>query len=375
MLIYVLVSLLSIFVIYISYTRYGRVIIKCGNKSIRLADLLCIFIVLIFTIVMGIRADTVGIDTETYVRIHKKIAGAVSIPVAINQATFTGPLYIAVSWIITRFFKEPQIMLVLSSIIVNVGLYKFVKKASRNIPLSLFIWIGIGMFYFSMNGNRQTMATVINLNALYFLLEGKKYIKGWLLVLIAFGIHPSSIIMLLAFFSAYICTKINDVKTLFVVSAGAGVVVDIFFKHVLNILFIFLPGYAKYTTSLDGRATIFEETGGGRIGYLYIFLLLLCCFWCLRGYVKEGNLEHKFFPMLVFSLVFGLLNRRNVYVSRMLLYYLSTYTIYAPAMFNKIRNKRDNALVIIGFIVALFIYSILLLIENQNGIVPYSTWG
>ena len=103
MLIYVLVSLLSIFVIYISNTRYGRVIIKCGNKSIRLADLLCIFTVLIFTIVMGIRADTVGIDTATYVRIHKRIAGAASIPIAINQATFTGPLYIAVSWIITRF--------------------------------------------------------------------------------------------------------------------------------------------------------------------------------------------------------------------------------------------------------------------------------
>ena len=375
MFIYVFISVFSIFIIYISYTKYGKVIIRYGNKSIYLTYILCIFLIFLFCIVMGFRDSVIGIDTATYMRIYKKIANASSIPIAIEQATFTGPLYIAISWIISRFSVNPQIMLILTSGVVNIGLYKFLKNTSIDIPLSLFVWIGMGLFYFSMNGNRQTIAMVINLNALYWIIEEKKYMKGWIFVLMATGIHPSSIIMLLVFAGSYCCKKIKDIKLLFFISFGMGIIADVFFRNILNILLVFLPGYVKYTVSVDGRATIFEETGGGRIGYLYIFLLILCAFWCFRGYIKNEKLEHKFFPVLVFSLTFGFLNRKNIYISRMLLYYLSTYTVFIPAMINKIRKKQDKVLILIGFIAVMFLYSILSLVENQNGVVPYRMYG
>ena len=387
--IYIIISLMSIVLVIFSFSYQSKTVLMLNGKKWSTITVVSCLELLSLLIIMGIRADTVGIDTSVYARIYKAICEATSIQNLIGQVTFSGPIYISVCWLISRFSANYSVVIFLCAVIIHVGLYYFFKNNSQNMLLSIAIWIGIGLYYFSFNGNRQILAGVINLNAFDQIINERNIKKGIVLLFIGVGIHPTSIIMSLILMGAFISNKIQDKRKLFFFSAVAGIVTGLFFTRVINILLRILPQYAKYTTSMEGRATIFDNSGGGRIIIFYLFLLLVCSMWCFLSERNDENEDeededeeelenddegsaNKYFPTLIFVLGFSIVNSKNVYVSRMVLYYLSLFSVFFPGLIYKMEKGKKLLCFIV--LLGLFTFSTYGLFENQNGIVPYATF-
>lgn len=328
----------------------------------------------IMTLIMALRSPEIGIDTAPYARIFDMIANSESIFDAITTAPLTAPIYVLICYLLSLFNKDPQIMIVFSAIFVNFGLWIFIKKKSINPVISIFCWIGLSLYYCSMNGNRQCMALVLTLNALVYLTENIKSIKGWSLIIIAAGFHSTSLIVCVAIAGIMLAEKVKNTTLVFYISLGVSVIISIGYSTLVKIFIKFFPWYSIYN---DGESSysIIKGSGGGRIIIIYLFLLLICFLWLFVCKVKRNSIDDfhkKMLPSLIFCAIFGIFNCKNELINRMLWFYTSIYITFIPYTLKN--YKKFGYLFTIVVIIVLFIYSALTLLENQNGIVPYKTF-
>lgn len=186
-----------------------------------------VYIVVIFILffcIMAFRAVSVGVDTSPYSRIYTIIGRSGSLRSALANAPLSAPIYVVFCWLLYHISSDPQLLIIASSLIVTVGLFKFIEKASDNIIISCNCWIGLTMFYASMNGNRQFMALVLILNAFYYLTFSITSMKGWGLFALAVGIHSTAIFSLIALLGVMLAKKLKANKLIFLTSVIISVV-------------------------------------------------------------------------------------------------------------------------------------------------------
>lgn len=326
----------------------------------------------IFTLLMALRSMEVGVDTSPYSRIFGIISDASSYKDALNNAPLSAPIYILICRTLSFFSKNPQIMIVFSAIFVNVGLFKFIKEVSCDVMLSTYCWIGLTLFYYSMNGNRQCMALVLVLNSLYFLTKDIKSKKGWLLMVIAVGIHSTCLISLIAVLGIFLADKLRDTKIVFIVTAIGSAVIALLFNRIVPFFINLFPRYSMYGTG-ESKYSIFKSTGGGRIVLLYIFLIAICILWAIANKsidIATDSFHYRMLSAVVFGAVFGIFNCKNELINRMLWFYIALFISFIPASIEKY-NGVIKITLRIGVMLLLGAYSILSLLENQNGVVPY----
>lgn len=327
---------------------------------------------LLFTLIMALRSTQVGVDTSPYSRIFKIISEAGSYKGAVSVAPLSAPLYILICRLIALISLNPQILTVISAVIVNFGLFHYIKKVSCNVVLSTFCWIGLSLFYFSMNGNRQCMALVIVINALYYISENIKSLKGWILFLLAIGIHSTSVFAIVAIFGIILVNKLQSIKKIVIVSTLISAITALLLNRIVPLFMRLFPRYSMYGTG-ESKYSIFQSTGGGRIIFLYIFLMIICILWIYtngKNDTIQDNFHYRMLPALIFGVIFGIVHCRNELITRMLWFYMAIFISFIPATLEKYKGYFKTILTI-GVIVVLVIYSLLSLIENHNGVVPY----
>ncbi len=326
-----------------------------------------------FTVIMAFRSSSVGVDTAPYTRIFTSIANTDSFIDAITNAPLTAPAYVALCKILSYISKDPQIMIVATSLIINIGLMKLVNKVSVSAPVSYLSWIGLTLFYCSMNGTRQCMALVLSLHALVMLSENLKDKRAWIIFLLAALTHPTAVVLLLAVGGIMLANKISDNKLLFVISGVASVIIAGGYGVGVRLVLRLVPRYAMYTSG-ESEYSIFDGTGGGRIILLYLVLLAIAVLWMFRTHSnnseKKGFAE-KMLPAILFGAIFGIANSKNELINRLLWYYLGIYVLFIPSVLAKYK-KYERLILTVCIVGVLLVYSILSLMENQNGVVPYS---
>jgi hypothetical protein len=209
------------------------------------------------------------------------------------------------------------------------------------------------------------MALVLALNAILYLSNDMKSFKGWVLWIAAVFIHVTTIFTVPVILSILFSNKIKQKKVLFGISFIIGIVASFTYQIFVYLILKFVPGYAMYISS-NATYNIFGGTGGGRIALLYIFLLLVVYLFIISE--ESESFSNLIMPALTFGLVFGIVNCRNELVNRMLWYYLALFLPFIPAV------TKNSKLTKVGILSILVIYSIISLLENQNGIVPYITY-
>ncbi|WKY43079.1 EpsG family protein [Eubacteriaceae bacterium ES2] len=326
-----------------------------------------------FTTIMALRSPEVGVDTSPYTRIFEIIRDADSLIVAFNIAPLTAPIYVLLCRSLAVISQNPQIMIVFSAFFINIGVFIYINKVSHNVVLSTYCWIGLTLFYCSMNGTRQCMAVVLVLNALYYLADNIKNLRGWIMIFLAIGIHLTSLIALIAVIGFIIEDKFRDKKIVFLISVFITIVCSLSLNGIIILFLKFFPSYSMYGTG-ELSYSIFKSTGGGRIIYLYIFLFLICILWIIKKSTADNfsdRFHYRMIPALIFGLVFGMINCKNILISRMLWFFLAFFISFIPSTVESYNGKVKIILHV--FVIAILgAYSILSLIENQNGIVPYS---
>lgn len=110
---------------------------------------------------------------------------------------------------------DPQMLLLVVSVIVNVLFFSFIRKHCDYFSESLFLYF-IGTYLFSMAGMKQAIAMAISLVAIEKLIN-RKYIGFVFSILIAMLFHPYIVVLLVL---PFISRRVWDKNVIFVLLLG-----------------------------------------------------------------------------------------------------------------------------------------------------------
>ena len=160
-------------------------------------------------------------------------------------------------WLFGHVFKDGQMAIVISSLLITVSTCFFIYRNSKDVPLSLTVYVCLGLFSFNMCGMRQAMAMSICLFA-YEFAKNKKLIPFVLTVLLAMLYHKTA----MCFFPMFFLPRLKN---------NLGSWLFYIFGLVMCLLFVdqIIAGY--YEISGEDYSDNGAATGGG----LFVIMLYL----------------------------------------------------------------------------------------------------
>lgn len=346
--------------------------IRVGNAVYSGETIYITFFIMLFIAIMGMRGLTVGTDTAAYARDYVKIGSYDSLIESISRISNTAPSFVALCRLCHLISDNPQIYTFVTAVIIHCLLFRLIKRTSESYSMSIFLYLGLTLFYYGMNGNRQTIAMLLFVNALINLTDNIKDYKAWILIALAAGMHVTSLILIIAVGGILLTERIKDKKIVIAVSIIAGAVFTFLLDEAAILIAQYFPHYSIYLT---GKALfhILEGTSNGRIIIVYLFLavFVILDLMCKDLSITDKDpLFKKLLPMLVFGVVFGIINYKNSLVNRLMWYFIALFITYIPFVVKKY-NKTIRFYLILGIYAGLILYNFIFLKENQSGVVPY----
>ena len=245
---------------------------------------------IVLLMVMGLRHYSLGsTDTLNYYNTMKRALASES------WASFYRPelyekgaqLYI---YTLSRVFKEPQWLIFITSLIYIVSVFYFIDRNSKDIPLSITLYITLGLMSFHMQGMRQSIAMSICLFA-YEQAKNKHLIQFVLLVLFATAFHQTAIV----FFPIYVLCRLRFSKKNMGILCAAAALVVVSADKIIGL-----------ANSLFDRSYNTAVNQGGFVAVLvYVIAIALTLFFDTS--LKKGNEQTPLLFILVVGFVSYLL--------------------------------------------------------------------
>lgn len=342
------------------------------TRVISSGDLYLIIMAIIFTIIMGLRSQSVGIDTSLYVKNFLRIGGYQDLITALSKESNSIPVYAILCRLIFRIYSNAQFHIFVEALLINISLFIYIKKTSVNYIMSVFLYYGLTLMYFGMNGTRQTLSIVLCANAIDILNRNIKNYKGWILFVLAVGIHVVGLISIVMIAGMFI-SKRKNIKIITGVFAGMGAVIGPIFFVLSNAIANYFPHYKIY---FDGRAVygLNSEEGGGRIIIVYLFLSVFILAWFVYKGHKDTALRSIYFsrliPGIAFGIFLGIFNASNILINRVVWYFVIFFISFIPYVIGRC-PRYTREILSKSTVIAFLTYSFLFLRENHGAIVPY----
>lgn len=172
---------------------------------------------------------------------------------------------------------NPQMLILITAVITNVLYLHFYKKYSVSFGYTIFLYVVLGIFTFSMAGLKQILAMSFSLLAIDNLLV-KRYLKFFLWVIVASLFHPYILIMfMLIFFTDDIWKKKS------VILIVAVLIFSLFFDIILGAVINIAGEIGKeYTT---------EELTSNTINVYRVIIELIPCImtYIFRDRIRSEN--------------------------------------------------------------------------------------
>lgn len=268
-----------------------------------------------------------------------------------------------ISRILYRISSNPQFFFFITSIIINVCIIIFLKRHSKNITLSLYFYITMGIYYGTMNGLRQYLAAMVMALAFQHIIKPnfKKYI---IYVLIASLFHATVFIMIPIYF---IATKeiFSIGNKIFLAIISFAFVV---YQPFVNVMMFFL-GDSKYSGYED---VLLNDTNGANILRIIVWIIPIVIAIVFKEKGKELYKDYydKVVNMSMYGMCFMILAYRQVFFARLTMYF-DIYYVLVLAIIPNIFDKKFKRIFIYGLVVCYFAYSTILLLSGEGNIYPY----
>lgn len=294
-------------------------------------------------ILIAFKADTIGSDTQNYMRAFNMMESSSLTEVFLIYENFE-PGYVYLTWILSKLSQEQQILLICLGLIVCVSLYRFINYTAKNRCLALFFFVTLGFFQFAMSGIRQTIAICIILWAYPYIRE-RKLIKFCIVILIAMQFHKSSVIFVPAYF-------ISDLKlsTKNVIIMVAVMCVILFSA---DMLLLSVADVMDYNYGV-------EETGNGQIFLMIVLLITVLCYVNRNQLMRFNKNNRILINMNFISLSLWFVRLVSRTAERVSLYFMPyTYVALEEYISTQSRQNRNTlmaAAVILSSV--LYIYRI-----------------
>ncbi len=326
--------------------------------------LICFFGFLAF--IAAFRMDCVGNDTSSYVAHFTTIASYSNLFECIKQDGME-PGFVTYCWLLSRLNNNPQILLIVTSIIIYTSIGLFTYKYVKNVGLFCCLFLGIMQFDFFMSAMRQAIAVAIILYAFDFILKNKtiKFIIGGIL---ATTFHYSSILFLLIY--PFINkNKIKQNSTLNkMITFGIIIIIGFFFNKVISLILIIFPKYGYYM-----RAKTFD--GVPRIALIMRILVYGLLFLVPKILYNKDNEYNKF------NIIGSRLSYTNICIlviamnAVALSRFSNTFSFFATMYFsNRVTtmNIYDRKIMILFTLMAFAMYGfIIILLKTPDWVTTY----
>lgn len=185
-----------------SQRKAGRFIYG-SRSSPREGDLCLVMLVIFWSLFAGLRTE--WNDTAAYISMFND-----SVPIGEflndpdNFSLTQNPLFYLVMSLVRTITDQSWVFLTLCAFFTNISFVKFIKKFTpeQDFALSVYIFVTLGTYMFSLEALKQTLAMAILLYAVSELLE-KRYVRFYLIVLIAALFHTYAVLFVaLPFFTS-----------------------------------------------------------------------------------------------------------------------------------------------------------------------------
>lgn len=295
-------------------------------------------------LLMALRDPSVGVDIPSYLNTYRQGS---------NNSYKNDELgfYIFRTLCFKIGLSSQQFLALISGFIV-FSFGRLFYKYSKNIFVSFWLFMTIGLFTMSMSGLRQIIAISILLFAVDDILN-RNILTFIMKVILATTFHQSAFIFSIAYFFPII--TINK-HSMILLTLGS-IPFLVFGSTIINLLISL--GKISY---LDTYALGAYKTNP--LVIIEDFFITLCCVFFIRNWNKEkarGN-EQMFFLWMSFSnLYISMASLNIVIINRMGMYFSTANLILIPNIISTIKNKNIRLLgwiACLGLSLAHFIISI-----------------
>ncbi len=181
-----LVSILSLTAEHVYITKLCKSDYRINVKNNKPNLFIVVQIFILLSLFSGLR--TSFNDTKTY--IYNFLYNLPSNLLDLKISLADNPGFLVFQILLKQYISsDPQIFLIITALITNFLFVFFYYNHSIKFSFSIFLYITSGLFIFGMAAIKQIIAMAIGIWAFNYLLN-KKWIKFFLLILLASTIHP-----------------------------------------------------------------------------------------------------------------------------------------------------------------------------------------
>lgn len=295
-----------------------------------------ILLTLFMALVIGLRDPTIGSDTLNYIYRFLNSPYLINSRSGIAEFGFT---YYNI-FLLSIGVKE-QLYIFISSLIISCSFGFFFYKFSKNIFLSFFLNLTIGLFFMSLTGIRQMLAISITIIAIY-VLEKKSNFRKFLFVIlvgIAYSFHNSA----LCFLPILLIRNIKIQKKHLALFLGFVFSVLAIGKFIVKIINILAPkSYSDMDLFMLSKINPFVI-----IIAIIIPVTCLAIIWKKNDCFAKENLKDNYSFLLIMSMlnaIFVILSIYNNQLGRLGFYFVPFNMILIVNVIESVRDRNTKYL-------------------------------
>jgi len=225
------------------------------------------------------------------------------------------------------------------------------------LSFSVLSYVALGFYFASFNITRQALAQSIVLLA-YCAFVYNKRIWAYVLVLIAFSVHTSALIVL----PFFLILKLKN-KLFIPTFITLGTVALLFYNRIVHLVFSFETSYSIY------KGTKYVSSGSNIIN-IFPSLILIAFVLIFRRRFLDENSKISFFVRLLFiGALFTTMSLFGIGFARISSYFWISSIVILPKLIESF-SYREKPLLYLIVVTCMLIY-MFLYVSNYGGIVPY----
>jgi hypothetical protein len=266
------------------------------------------------------------------------------------------PGYIVLNKLLCLFIDNEQLFLAAIALIVLTMIFIGIYKYSSIPSLSVYLFITMGFFAFTLSGFRQAIAMGIVFLSFTFLKENK-LLKFVLIILLASLFHKTALMFLLIYPLAH--KKIN-LKYL----TGAAILFMVLFfvrKPLLHFLtYAFFDEYSSMLVSSQSFTLLFV-----------IFIVFISGLVFFKPVLKRNPQNIILYNIILFAIFMQLFATESNNFSRITNYFYIYAILFIPEVLASIKDKNILPIGCIIVVCLTFVQFVWLTPGSQLSIVPY----
>jgi transmembrane protein EpsG len=319
------IELVSVYI----FSLYARLI---SQRNKMLERILIIFVIAILLLVSGLRTN-IG-DTGSYTYLYGLIG-----PQYVSKGGYE-PGFILFFRFLKTISRDPQFMLFVTSLIINVFNIWTISKYPGYFELNVFMYITSGYYIVTMNGIRQSLAAAVLFACTNLIIKGK-FIYYSLIVLVMCSFHSSAIVLIPVYFmvrNEAWSRKVYMFIALFLIAL-------IFYEPLMGAVFNALED------TKVGAYKNFKE-GGANIIRVAVYAVPVILAYVKREQVKEKWPESNVFVnMALLNLMVMVFSLNNWIFARFTIYFQLYGFILLAFIIKYCVNKKEKNFLYFGLVI------------------------